>query len=49
MNILNSLENMMVYLYEGFASIFSPSHDAYPAIGVSPFDGIPYKGSGWES
>ena len=49
MNIFKSFENMMAYLSEGFASIFSPSNDAYPVIGVHPFEGIPYKGSGWES
>ncbi len=48
MNILNNLEQAVVYLYEGFARIFSPRDDAYPATGINPFDGVPYKGSGWD-
>lgn len=48
MNILNKVGDLVIYLYDGFARIFSPSKDAYPATGETPFDGTPYKGSGWE-
>lgn len=48
MKILNIVGDLVLYLYDGFARIFSPSKDAYPNTGVSPFDGTPYKGSGWE-
>ncbi len=48
MKILNKLGDLVVYLYDGFVRIFSPSKDAYPATGESPFEGTPYKGSGWD-
>jgi len=48
MNIFESLSNMMAYLTEGVARIFSPSDDAYPMVGVNPFEGTPYKGSPWD-
>lgn len=48
MNILHVLENMVVYVSEAAARIFSPSDNAYPVIGIQPFDGIPYQGSAWE-
>ncbi|MGB3535852.1 MAG: isochorismate synthase [Microcoleaceae cyanobacterium] len=48
MNILKNLENMVIYLSDGFARIFTLNKDIYPYIGVSPFEGTPYKGSGWD-
>ncbi|MEB3282305.1 MAG: isochorismate synthase [Lyngbya sp.] len=48
MNILHVLENVVVYVSEAAARIFSPSDNTYPMIGVQPFDGIPYHGSEWE-
>jgi hypothetical protein len=48
MNMFKKLEDVVLYLYEGFARIFSPSKDIYPATGESPFEGTPYKGSGWD-
>jgi hypothetical protein len=48
MNILKNVGNMVVYLYDGFARIFSPSKDIYPNTGVNPFEGTPYKGSEWD-
>jgi hypothetical protein len=48
MNIFKNVGNMVVYLYDGFARIFSPSKDIYPNTGVNPFEGTPYKGSEWD-
>lgn len=31
------LSNLVQYLGEGFARIFSPSDDEYPMIGIQPF------------
>lgn len=35
------------YLTEGFARIFSPIDDAYPSIGVQPFEGDIYTSRGY--
>jgi hypothetical protein len=43
MNILKVLNNAIYYLSEGAASLFSPSRDDYPRIGVQPYDGDPYS------
>ncbi|MEO0540080.1 MAG: hypothetical protein AAFZ80_04345 [Cyanobacteria bacterium P01_A01_bin.105] len=32
------------YLSEAVAHIFGPDQDAYPMIGVQPFEGDPYVG-----
>ncbi|MBW4619964.1 MAG: hypothetical protein KME17_11495 [Cyanosarcina radialis HA8281-LM2] len=43
MSIYKLFENLANYIYEGVARIFGPTNDAYPAIGVQPFDGEPLK------
>ena len=48
MNIFHVLENMVVYVSEAAARIFSPSDNTSPMIGVQPFDGIPSHGYEWE-
>ncbi|MBD2039160.1 hypothetical protein [Microcoleus sp. FACHB-672] len=47
MNISQSLSSAMQYIFAAVARIFSPSDDAYPMVGVQPFDGDPYEGSQW--
>ncbi len=47
MNISKLFDNLIGYLSEAVARIFGPSDDAYPAIGVQPFEGEPYKGPQW--
>ncbi len=47
MNISKLLSDMMRYVSEAAARIFSPSDDAYPNIGVQPFEGEPYKQHQW--
>lgn len=34
-----ALSDLLQYIGEGFARIFSPSDDEYPMIGIQPFDG----------
>lgn len=46
MNIVEWLGNLTKYITEGFARIFSASQDEYPEVGVQPFEGDPYTGSG---
>lgn len=41
MNMMSKLSNMMAYLTEAVIRIFSPSDDAYPEVGPSPFEGTP--------
>ena len=48
MNILHALESVVVYVSEAAARIFSPSDNAYPMVGVQPFEGIPSRGYEWE-
>lgn len=43
MSISKTLGNILQYLSEGVARIFSPTDDEYPLIGVQPFAGEPYK------
>lgn len=43
MTIDKTLHEMMQYLTEAFARIFSPNDDEYPAIGVQPFYGEIYQ------
>ena len=42
MNINNMLQNLVQYIAEGFARIFSPAKDDYANIGIQPFDCEPY-------
>ena len=37
MNISQMLEEIVKYITEGFARIFSPTEDQVPKIGVQPF------------
>jgi regulator of sigma D len=43
MNIGNFFQNLVHYLTEGFARIFSPTVDEYPDNGVQPFESEPYQ------
>ncbi|MBW4650984.1 MAG: hypothetical protein KME06_20180 [Kastovskya adunca ATA6-11-RM4] len=42
MGIYNLFDSMVQYISEAVARIFGPSDDAYPVIGVQPFDGDPF-------
>ena len=42
MSINKMLQNLVQYITEGFARIFSPAKDEYADIGVQPFDCEPY-------
>lgn len=39
MMITQTVKNIVQYLAEGFARIFSPTDDEYPTIGLQPFEG----------
>ncbi len=43
MNILQSIKDMLGYIYEGVARVFGPNKDDYPQVGESPFEGDPNK------
>lgn len=43
MRISKMLDSVIQYISEGVTRIFSPSDDAYPAVGVQPFSGEPFK------
>ncbi len=43
MRIYEMLNGVTQYISEAFIRIFSPSDDAYPAIGVQPFSGEPFN------
>lgn len=47
MIISQTLKNIVQYLAEGFARIFSPTDDEYPAIGLQPFGGEIYSSSNY--
>ncbi|HEY9692512.1 MAG TPA: hypothetical protein V6D15_09915 [Oculatellaceae cyanobacterium] len=50
MGLSTWFESMTQYLWEAVARIFGPTDDAYPSIGVQPFEGEPYKethGTDW--
>ena len=38
-----ALSNIVQYIGEGFARIFSPSDDKYPIVGIQPFGGEIYS------
>ncbi|MGV2828730.1 hypothetical protein [Myxosarcina sp. GI1(2024)] len=40
--ISKMIRNILEYVGEGFARIFSPNIDEYPVIGVQPFSGEVY-------
>ncbi|HAC66050.1 MAG TPA: isochorismate synthase [Cyanothece sp. UBA12306] len=43
MSINKMLRNVVEYIAEGFARIFSPAKDEYSDIGVQPFECEPYQ------
>lgn len=43
MGISRMMDSVVRYIIEAMTRIFGPSDDAYPAIGVQPFAGDPYK------
>jgi hypothetical protein len=47
MKILQAAVSALYYLLEGTITLFRPSQDEYPMIGVQPFSGDPH--SGWHS
>lgn len=40
---ISSLEQTLGYVTEAALEVFSPNHDSYPAVGVQPFSGEPWK------
>ena len=38
-----AISRIIQYISEAVMRIFGPNDDAYPAIGVQPFTGEPYK------
>ncbi|AVH63512.1 hypothetical protein [Nostoc sp. 'Peltigera membranacea cyanobiont' N6] len=40
---ISSLEQTLGYVTEAALELFSPNHDSYPAVGVQPFSGEPWK------
>lgn len=43
MNIYKLFDNITRYISEAVVRIFGPTDDAYPATGVQPFSGDPYR------
>ncbi len=43
MGISKLFGNMIQYISEAAARIFGPNDDAYPATGVQPFSGEPFR------
>ena len=43
MGISKMMDSTVRYIIEAMTRIFGPSDDAYPAVGVQPFTGEPYK------
>ncbi len=46
MHITRWLTDSFHYIFGAAVRIFSPSDDAYPAVGLQPYEGDPYY-SGW--
>ncbi|MEL7507041.1 MAG: hypothetical protein AAFX51_07355 [Cyanobacteria bacterium J06636_28] len=46
MHISRWLTDSFNYIFEAAVRIFSPSDDAYPSIGMQPYEGDVYS-SGW--
>lgn len=42
MNSKDTIRDVVQYLTEAFARIFSPNNDEYPMVGMQPFDAEPY-------
>jgi hypothetical protein len=47
MNLLQILRQMIRFISEGITELFSPNHDHYPATGVVPYTGKPYRKTDW--
>lgn len=47
MNFSQSFQALLQYLSEAVARIFSPRDDDYPATGVQPYTGEPYRDGYW--
>lgn len=45
MKIREMFEGVVRYLSGAIARIFGPTDDAYPAVGIQPFEGEPYDRS----
>ena len=43
MNVSKLFKDIVQYFSEGMVRIFGPSDDAYPNIGIQPFEGEPDK------
>lgn len=43
MGIYRLFDSVVQYISEAAARIFGPTDDAYPATGVQPFSGEPYR------
>ncbi|MGD1952904.1 MAG: hypothetical protein ACFB14_25150 [Leptolyngbyaceae cyanobacterium] len=43
MNILRWLANSFEYLFGASVRIFGPNDDAYPTVGVQPYEGEPHS------
>lgn len=43
MSVSRIFDDVIQYISEGVARIFSPADDEYPNVGVQPFDGDPYS------
>lgn len=43
MGIPRTINSIVQYIYEATARIFGPNDDAYPATGIQPFAGEPFK------
>jgi hypothetical protein len=47
MKVIQACQRAIQYISEAVARIFAPNEEHYPATGVQPFEGEPFKGSGW--
>ena len=45
MHVLRWLADGFDYIFGAAVRIFGPSDDAYPTIGVQPYEGDPYSSS----
>lgn len=43
MNIADSLQRALQFVWEGVLRLFSPDDGVYPAVGFQPFEGTPYS------
>jgi hypothetical protein len=43
MKVFTLFQEMVQYISEAAVSLFKPSNDQYPAVGVQPFEGEPYS------